>query len=117
MEYQQEEHRSGCVQEFRRILNFGRTKLLATERTFGERSGFDLSAQPKVEPEQGSQSPTEILESGSPCEVGLESLSHTKLHSYVVHSFFSASPRPRVSVSVSTTRFERNCVSLVILNS
>jgi len=40
-----------------------------------------------------------------------QSLIDTKLHSYVVDSF---SGRPRVgsvSVSVSTTMFERNCVS------
>ena len=37
---------------------------------------------------------------------------HTKLHSYVADSF---SPCPRVWVSVSTTMFERNGVSVAII--
>jgi hypothetical protein len=104
-ENDQEEYRSSGVQEFRRILNLERTEVLATERTFGERSGFDLSAatepvevqrstersrrSPKVEPEQGFQAHSE-QGSVATFQAGSESLSerHSELlNSSILNSF------------------------------
>jgi hypothetical protein len=96
----QEEYRSSGVQEFRKISELGTLlRIGATERTFGERSGFDLaeislSAQPKVEPEQGFQAPTEPS-SVAPFQAGSESLSERHsflLNSSILNSFQGLSP-------------------------